>query len=302
MGLLVGLLALWLLSRRPAAPPEGGLAAPPEGGLAHGFIIHLDDRHDRDANVAALVREAAEAGVRLSVFAAVDGRGCPHESVAPPFLDFSFPPGHLRDHLRGGERGCLASFLRTFAEAARVAHRVGCFFLEDDAIVDRHGFARIVRALDQHRSDPIVFHGRRSVPGGWPDKHSLHASEAQNGRDSGWIETLAPNYSNAMFAVTNEGVRELRIWLDAIVKQRLARMPADDLLSVACGAHPGPARQPVAQHWSSAPAPRLRGWAPVEDVSSRMPSSSDTEPRAPRTGALCKLPPDALELAFAGGG
>ena len=235
-----------------------------------GRILHLPDRRDREHNVQNLIEEAGKANVLLEVFEAVDGRRCADVKVRP-FPDFSQLP-RIRDHLRGGEQGCTASYMKMWGEGMGPA-----FYVEDDAVMRAEGFAIMSALLHQHAQNPYVFFGSRSFPGGWPDKPGLASSELSAETCApGWHSILAPNYSTACFALTEAASRDLAIW---IRKQGdRANLPADDLLSVACGVHPHRLLH----------EPPLRGFAPIKPLSSRIPTMSDTEIRMP-AGEACDL-------------
>lgn len=252
-----------------------------------GFIIHLSARADRENNVWSLLNAARSAGVDLRVHEAFDGRSCPDVTVAP-FWDYSIPPGHVRNSLRGGEQGCLASFLAIFTMPST---GTGRFVLEDDAVVSAEGFRNIARALSRHETMPMAFHGMRAYPRGWPAMEEASAWEAasEGSVETGWCDVLLPNYSNAMFALTAQGAEALREWVAKLLLSEGAhKLPADDLLSVAGNAHPGVTTPPMKQHWSAIPRGPLRILAPPpgKDLSTRMRSTSDTERRLPlNTGA-----------------
>lgn len=302
--LLLGLalLALWCSSRRGGAPRprvlESAASCPLGAAEVRGYIIHLEARTDRERNIARLVAEAGAAGVLLSVMRARDTRHCEHLSV-PPFWDLSIPPGHWRSHLRGGEQGCLASHL----EATRALAGHGGFVLEDDATMGRNGFAGMMQAGSALGSSPCVLHGRRSYPNAL-DASAVYAEESaavQRLRDGalppvGWRPLRYPNYSNALYMLTPSASQELATWLDALASLDLHRVPADDLLSIACGAHPGLSLDPMRSAWRGAPQPPLTGLAPEEGLSSRVPSDSDTERREP----LQPAPGQASAFALCG--
>jgi hypothetical protein len=263
---LLVLLAVLLLVAARRASPSAPLQETPL--CLAGHILHLERRTDRDSNVRSLVDHARAAGIDLRVLAAPDGAACADLRVHP-FWDYSIHPGHVRQHLRGGEQGCLAGFLRLFQLDA-------AFFLEDDAVVHADGFRAMAQQLRARAAEALVLHARRSYPTGWPqDLRALADAEAATDQ-AGWRSVLqAPNYSNACFAITDEGRRSLRAWLPRV----RSHVPADDLLSAACDAHPGVHLEPMAQHWRE-PAP-LRALAPAVALSSRLASASDTERRRP---------------------
>ena len=176
--LFVALLGCIALKRRRC--PE----KPQLFGGAHqrlrGYIIHLSDRTDRDSNVHALLANARAGGVDLTVTAAVDGRACEACDVHP-FMDFSHAPGHWRKHLRGGEQGCLASYLKVF-DTFKDVHPEGCFFVEDDAIVPQRTFQDLATALETHRDQSLLLHGRRAYPSGWTNRMAIEAEDETAGQ------------------------------------------------------------------------------------------------------------------------
>ena len=250
-----------------------------------GSIIHLRERTDRDQNVRNLLDAARAAGIDLRVFEAADGRSCPDVTVLP-FWDYSATPGNVRSTLRGGEQGCLASFLELFSSPDSGKGR---FFIEDDAVVSMEGFRNVARAVSARATASLVFHGMRAYPRGWDDTNATRRREAASAGEleSGWCDVLCPNYSNAMFAVTAAGTTALREWVGKMRRAGLHELPADDFLSVAGNAHPGVNLPPMKQHWEGAPRGPLRILAPVagNEQSTRITSSSDTERRTPLRGS-----------------
>jgi len=287
--------ALLLLALSALPPPFGWTPCAVRPPLRHfasprparhaGRIIHLPSRRDREANVSRLIVAAASVGVELEVMSATDGRACADLPVSP-FWDFSIPPGHVRRHLRGGEQGCLASFLRIIDALPSGGLSAGAFFLEDDAVMDAEGFHSMSTVLEKHAEAPVLLHARRAYPAGWPRIAETVEAEAASADEveAGWSRIAAPNYSNALFAVTRKGASQLREWTQSLKLQGLHRLPADDLISAACGAHEGVYRPPMADGWASAPPPVLVGLAPREPLSDRLSSSSDTERREPLGG------------------
>jgi hypothetical protein len=251
-----------------------------------GSVIHLPARTDRDRNVRSLLDAARSVGVDLHVHEAADGRSCPDVEV-PPFWDYSSPPGHVRKSLRGGEQGCLASFLAVVAVPA--AGR-GRFILEDDAVVSAEAFRNIARVLSRYETEALAFHGMRAYPRGWPELRGASEREAasEGSVETGWCDVLIPNYSNAMFALTARGADALREWAEELRRSATHRLPADDLLSAAGNAHPGVTMPPMKQHWAHAPRGPLRVLAPMPglELSTRIISASDTERRTPLKAGL----------------
>lgn len=267
--LLVWVLAL-LLFQRSQKPIR-----PPGRVQARGLIIHLPDRRDRAGNVAALQAAAGAAEIEIGVLSAVDARDCADLPV-PTFLDFSRGV-EQRSHLRGGEQGCLASHFQLFLQLG--ARQGPVLMLEDDAIVGPDQFRAMLQRLQQEAGSRSVHHGRRSMPGGWPQVESLHDSE-RAAAERGWFPLRAPNYSTAFFGMTGAALQGLLRWLALISRHRRHLMPADDLLSAACGVHPS------TQAWEE--GHELRGWASLAPLNGRLASLSDTEHRRPAVpGKTC---------------
>lgn len=244
-----------------------------------GYVIHLLDRVDRKENVAKLLSNASKVGINLVVVDAVDGRYC-HSRRVRSFLDFSMAPGHWRDHMRGGEQGCLASLLKAFALCKDSDRKTGTFFIEDDAVVPVKTFEIMSALLNAHQDRPLVLHGRRSYPSGWTDRQSVVKENETEGKYiAGWRTIMFPNYSTAFFALTVEGQQSLWPWLDYVKHMQLHMLPADDLLSVACGAHPT-TREQDSQVWEKRSSPLL-GLAPINKLATVLHSASDTERRTP---------------------
>ena len=243
---------------------------------ATGFVIHLGSRTDRRRNVESLQRNAAAAGISLEVFAARDGRRCRPLRVRP-FADFSRGPGVPRDYLRGGEQGCLASFL----EVWRRLRRRGGFCLEDDAVVSAANFARMGAALERLAASPCVLYGFRAFPRGYHGNQGVARREAATADlvCEGWRTVLVPNYSNACFALTAPAAERLDAWLARRRAEGTHRLPADDLLSAAGGAHA-----------LGLPSADITLLAPASPLAERLRSASDTEPqRAEESSHPCEL-------------
>lgn len=275
------LLTLWFYCRRPLPPILFGSELQLSQRAHTGSVIHLDARTDREQNVRQLLDAARSAGVHLQVFSAVDGRSCDELTVSP-FWDYSDPPGHVRTILRGGEQGCLSSFLRLFAMPMT---EVGRFFLEDDAVMSAEGFRNMGRLLSSHSNEPLAFHGMRAYARGQTAIPEVRAQEAASeGRiERGWCDVRVPNYSNALFAVTAVGLSALKGWTSLLEAADLHKLPADDLLSAAGNAYPGKSKPPMDRHWRAFPKGPLQILAPRRgnEQSSRMDSASDTERRVP---------------------
>ena len=223
-------------------------------------VVHLAGRADRRENVETLVCEGQRAGFDISVFDAVDGRRFNVRQV-DPFLDFSLRRGGgVRNHLRGGEQGCLESFLIVMRGPASSA----LLYLEDDATVSGSSMGRFRHLVDQYRDMPYVFLGFRS--------HPRFQSPPPEGLED-WVQIRSPNYSNSCVAFTPEARRQFKRWVVGVPS-----VPADDLLSIACGVHLGTRVEPMLSSWRGvAPGP-LTAWAPRVPLSGRIASESDTEP------------------------
>lgn len=245
-----------------------------------GYVIHLANRTDRDDNLRKLLSNADAGGVALTVVDAVDGRPC-HARKVQPFMDYTRPPGKWRDHLRGGEQGCLASYLKVFEMCRESQDNQGCFFVEDDAIVPKQTFKDMSVLLHTFQDRALLMHGRRAYPTGWTDRAAI-ASEEHTAGDyiPGWQTIELPNYSTAFFALTARGVTALSQWLQTLISKNLHQLPADDLLSFACGAHPTVYLAPASQRWAGV-SPVLTGLAPIRPLANRMQSPSDTERYVP---------------------
>jgi hypothetical protein len=255
-------------------------------------VVHLRDRRDREANVAALTRAAEVAGVKISVEDAIDGRSCGSIDVHP-FNDFAEAPGSARSHLRGGEQGCLASFLSAIAKCDG-----GLCYMEDDAIISARHLGEMARLLVVHAEEPMVLHTCRVYPIRWPNLAQTRREEESSKAHPapGWRRLRAPNYSTACFALTAAALRELRQWLRAISARGAHKVPTDDLLSLASDCHPGRYAAPMLNHWHDLPRGPLHAYAPAVGISSQMRSSSDTERQASRPGP-CGVAPRHLDVA-----
>lgn len=258
-----------------------------------GYVIHLPDRRDREENLRQLLFNAASAGVELTVVDAVDGRSCNAREV-PPFMDYSRAPGSWRNHLRGGEQGCLASYLKVFKMCKESQNKTGCFFVEDDAIVPKQAFQDMSALLNTHGDKALLLHGRRAYPSGWSDNAAIAAEEKNAGEHiQGWRTIVVPNYSTAFFALTAAGATALLQWIQTLISKNLHQLPADDLLSFACGAHPTVYMAEASQRWEDV-SPVLTGLAPTRPLANRMSSPSDTERYVSRRSAsngLCNILP-----------
>ena len=254
-----------------------------------GYVIHLADRKDRNGNVYQLLENANRAGISMEVLGAVDCRSCSDLEVLP-FVDYSFKKDYRRSHLRGGEQGCLASFLAAFRAAWKNGGERGTFFLEDDAVVPESSLRAMTKILDQNANVPILLHGRRSYPGGWGDKlaEMLKEDKTEGAFAAGWHTIIdSPNYSNACFALSRAGVQALLPWIARLIFKGMHKIPADDLLSVACGAHNLSSHPVTSNLWKDIP-PILYGIAPQKELMDRLITTSDTERRrAPSAASEC---------------
>lgn len=248
------------------------------GLVIHGFIIHLHTRTDRAPNVTRLLAESRAAGAELQVWRATDYRNCLPLPVRP-FWDLTHPPGHWRDYLRSGEQGCLQSHL----EAIQQLNGRAGIIIEDDANIGRDGFVALLRAGSLVQSQPCVLHALRAYPNGGLPPVQIAKLEASYPRPSfaddldGWNVILYPNYSNALYFLTAKANTLLLEWVKALMSENLHRVPADDLLSLACDAHPGPKLDPHPDSWTRVAVPPLTGFAPGQPLASRLISESDTE-------------------------
>jgi hypothetical protein len=284
----LGLLLVLLAHLRFCAPPYGryfGASHSLGATLTDGYVLHLPSRHDRLANVDQLCASAGAAGVHLRVFPGHDGRACRVRRVRA-FLDYSAHNGEWRNFLRGGEQGCLSSFLAIFASPGEAV-----IIVEDDAVLPVATFQTLVSALRAHADKPFVFIPRRAIPQGWPDKWGLVDKERSQEHDgpTGWLGICdAPNYSNVCIALTRAARPLMRKWVSQVRARGLHLMPADDLLSAACGHHPVTQTEP----WRHAPPAPLRSFCLPYVSLYRLKSASDTEVNnAPfaATGACPKL-------------
>ena len=146
--------------------------------------------------------------------------------------------------------------------------------------------------LDRLRGEAFALHGHRAYPNGWPSLEAAAQEEraTEGAVAPGWSAVLVPNYSNALFALTPPAQARLRAWVGRLQEAGLHRLPADDLLSAACAAHPGIHKDPMRGGWLAMPPAGVAALAPTRPLSRRLRSSSDTERRTPLgEGRRCAL-------------